>query len=304
MDKSMILAIISILTIYILSLIGLVSVFRLKHRFLFSKITDLNNRIEDLQTRQLIDLRDEVRKHTRLFEMCNQEIDRPTTSLPHKFTSQSSEDILIYDFFKQYSSGFFVEAGAYDGVTFSNTFLLESLGWKGLLVEPHPKMADFCRRNRPNSTVVQSALGSDESEGHIVFYCADDPRGGAPLSFTVADSDHLDRCNKEGCDITPIKVPITTLNSILSPLTDKVDFLSLDAEGVEVDILKGFDLLKFQPELLLIEHQGDDRDVIVSEYLLYNGYIPFAKKGCNVFYTKESSINNAYAQISDNKRYG
>jgi len=207
-----------------------------------------------------------------------------STLVPHRFTAQEGEDILIYDFFKNDKPGFFVEAGAYDGVTFSNTYLLESLGWRGLLVETHPEMAGKCKANRTNSVVVHAALGPAGCSGEVEFTCADDPVGGAALSFLEADKSHIERCLREECMLRKVRVPIRTLDSLLESLSQRVQPHSLDVEGFELEVLKGFDLDRFKPKLIIIELHGDERDERVAAHLAEQGYFAVAEKGCNRFY--------------------
>ena len=75
-----------------------------------------------------------------------------------------------------------------------------------------------------------------------------------------------------------------SLNSLLTPLTDKVDLLSIDVEGMELDVLRGFDFGRFQPELIILEQHGNEKDRATSDYLRERGYQAVAKKGCNFFF--------------------
>jgi FkbM family methyltransferase len=139
-------------------------------------------------------------------------------------------------------------------------------------------MAKTCQTNRPNSIVIQAALGPDQSQGEVEFTCAD------MLSFLQPNEKHLKRCEREKCDLRKVKVPFRSLNSLLEGQSETVDFFSLDVEGMEIEVLRGFDLERFKPKLMTIEHQGDARDAMVAKYLAQRGYEAVAKKGCNVFY--------------------
>lgn len=272
----------------LLNLVLLVAIafwMRSKHRFLFRKILDLQFKCRQ----QFFDFRDELRKHSRLLQMEQDQLMNGAATLPPRFTAQTGEDILIYDFFKGHGPGYFIEAGAYDGVTFSNTYLLESLGWRGMLIEPLPELADLCRKNRPNSIVVQAALGSGASDGEVEFTCAYDPRGGACLSYLKADQGHVDRCRDAKYSLVPVRVPIKSLNSLLEGRSESVDFISLDVEGMEVEVLRGFDLERFKPKLIVVERQDEKRkNEILAKHLTDRDYTAVAEKGCNVFYVINS----------------
>jgi FkbM family methyltransferase len=247
---------------------------RRRHRFLFNQTLELR----DAMTR----LADALQVEQRLSEIRNAGTALDST-LPVRFTAQAGEDIVIYDFFQEAPAGFFVEAGAYDGVAFSNTYLLEALGWKGLLVEPHPEYAPRCERNRPASIVRQAALGPEGASGEVEFTCADN-QAGAPLSFLSSDVGHVERCRKEQCVLRTVRVPYTTLNDLLAGRTDRVHFLSLDVEGMELDVLKGFDIARYRPEMILIESDGQRHDATIEAYLQDLGYYAVGTKGCNVFF--------------------
>ena len=248
--------------------------FRQRHRFLFNRTLELR----DAMTR----LADALRIEHRLSDIqhARTSVD---SSLPVRFTAQAGEDILIYDFFKDAPAGFFVEAGAYDGVAFSNTYLLETLGWKGLLVEPHPDYARLCELNRPGSVVRQAALGPEGASGEVEFTCADN-QAGAPLSFLSSDDKHSERCNKEHCVLRKVRVPYTSLNDLLAGCTGRVNFLSLDVEGMELEVLKGLAITRYRPEMILVESDGRRHDETIEAYLQDLGYYRVGSKGCNLFF--------------------
>lgn len=277
---------------------------RARHRSLFARLQDLNHRLCFLEEYAATSLRDDVRVLQRLRridavaaacgDVPRQEID--------PFTSQSREDILIYDFFQRRGSGFFVEAGAYDGIAYSTSYLLERIGWTGLLVEPIPHKAECCRRNRPRSHVVQAALGDKDSDSGVEFTFAEDPRGGGMLSFLHADHAHVERCRTEQCELRSIKVPLRTLNTLLTELTQSVDFLSLDLEGAELEALNGLDLSRYRPKLILVERQESAGDEAVLRHLSANGYVRSATKGSNYFFVLEEFREEFEAQLCDDER--
>lgn len=275
----------------LLSLLAITTVafwVRAKHRYLHSKLSSLSQRLSHVQESELWSVRDETRRLRRLLDIARPLLSHTNVVLAPMFTSQAGEDILVYDFFKDTRAGFFVEAGAYDGVGFSNTYILESLGWRGLLVEAHPDAVVACRRNRPNSIVEHAALGPDGCHGMVDFTCAEDRNGAGYLSFLGESRLHLEQCKKHECTMRSVRVPMNSLNSLLTGRTERVNFLSLDVEGMELEVLKGFELDRFSPSLVLIEYQWDDRDIALHRYLEAKGYVRVARKGTNVFYVVHS----------------
>lgn len=175
-----------------------------------------------------------------------------------------------------YTDGFFVEAGANDGFAQSNTYYLERfLGWHGILVEPIPELYERCVRERPNSTVFNCALVSDDYEGETVkmLYSGLMSLVEGAMKGTAADLEHVQRgMQVQGLERSyQIEVPARTLTSILDEVgAEGVDFVSLDVEGYELSVLKGFDLDRAQPTYLLIEARFRQE---IEAHLLKYGYV-------------------------------
>jgi len=164
--------------------------------------------------------------------------------------------------------GFFVEAGANDGYTQSNTYYLERFKkWTGVLVEPLPAVYERCRRERPRSKVFCCALVPHGQEGRTVPMLASNLTSlvrGAQKS-PEADEEHS-RIGAEvqETEVSQIEVPTRTLTSILDEVgADRIDFLSLDVEGYELQALGGLDLERYRPRYILVEarfrEEIDDR---------------------------------------------
>jgi len=162
---------------------------------------------------------------------------------------------LIDELFKGQPPGVFIEAGAHDGWTGSNSYWLEAeLGWQGILVEPVPGLYEACRKERPKAKVFHGALVSmDYSSPEIQIECSGlvSAVKTSPLekeTFEIAKAYY-------GISERPtVSVPALTLNSCLEKSGfDKVDFVSLDVEGFEPQALAGLDLAKWKPAYMLIE---------------------------------------------------
>jgi FkbM family methyltransferase len=154
--------------------------------------------------------------------------------------------------------GFFIEAGANDGRSQSNTYWLERFrGWRGLLVEGVPELAAAARRNRPRATVVNAALVADASVKEVTMKTANlmSIVKGARGS-DASDEAHV-RSGAEvqrGVEVREIRVPARTLTSILDELRpSRIDLFSLDVEGYELEVLKGLDLARHRPRYILVE---------------------------------------------------
>ena len=169
--------------------------------------------------------------------------------------------------------GYFVELGANDGRFQSNTLYYEQIhGWRGVLVEPSPDLCQRCRENRsPRDHIVNAAcvsFGYAEMTVRLLYSNAmsvsldvetdiGDPAAHAELGRQFLRSDET---------VFEFQAPARTLNSILleANAPARIDFLSLDVEGSEIEVLKGVDHEAFRFRYMLIECRDIAR---LSDYL-------------------------------------
>jgi FkbM family methyltransferase len=149
--------------------------------------------------------------------------------------------------------GVFVEAGANDGVNFSNTYYLErARGWTGVLVEGIPDLYRACVRHRPRSQVFNCALVAPENEGAPVtmHYSNLQSMVAGALPYEHVEAGLLSQQERT----YEVTVPGRTLSSVLDEAgVTHVDLLVLDVEGYEAPVLQGLDLDRHAPDLALIE---------------------------------------------------
>jgi len=174
---------------------------------------------------------------------------------------QNPIDFKLFDIINK-ENGFFIELGANDGITQSNTAFFEFYkNWTGILIEPSVNKYEECKLNRPNNIVLNCACVSSEyDKDHIVG----DFHGSLMAS--------VDGKRLNGLDLVSVKVK--TLESILDIYINnrKIDLLSLDTEGYELNILKGLNLNKYRPKFMIIEVYNKDYNELL-EYLTKYNYI-------------------------------
>jgi len=167
---------------------------------------------------------------------------------------------LIAEFFGD-NGGFFVEVGANQPREGSQTWHLEQSGWTGVLVEPQPNLARALQTAR-SAKVFAVACSSPANAGRSM-----------PL-FVAGPMSSLDEsCMSPGAiPDGVIEVPVRTLDDVLTQANAPVplDFLSLDVEGHEIDVLSGFDISRWQPRLILMEDHVANLDKY--RFLRASGY--------------------------------
>ena len=159
------------------------------------------------------------------------------------------------DLFNKKEKGFFIELGAHDGLTQSNTaFLEKTRNWTGILIEPSVSNYQKCIKNREKSIVVNCACVSNEYKEEFV-------KGDFSENSLMSSVGGKRRRRGNKCN-----VKAKTLENILDEhlKENNIDFLSLDTEGYELNILKGLNLQKYKPSYMLIEIYNFDYENILK----------------------------------------
>jgi FkbM family methyltransferase len=149
------------------------------------------------------------------------------------------------------ATGTFLEAGANDGYTWSNTYYLERFkGWHGILVEGIPALSEECRRTRRRSQVYNCALvDASFAEDHVTMTYSDLR---SLIKGSEPQMEQLIRGERESS--YEVRAPARTLTSVLEEAgVERIDFMSLDLEGFEAAALRGLDLERWGPTWLLVE---------------------------------------------------
>jgi FkbM family methyltransferase len=216
-------------------------------------------------------------------------------SMPMEFTSQFGEDVLAWNLLGQPTSGFFIEAGAFDGYHYSVTYPFEAAGWRGLLVEAIPDRARQCAQLRKGSHVVNAALAQRGCTGNAEFWVVDDQYGGI-FSYSKSTPEHLQRVAK--LPKRPVSVPLKCLDELLADHHGEVDLMVLDVEGAELDALAGFDLKRFRPRMMLIEDNSLGRNPALNNFFQAQPYISVGRLNVNQIF-----IRNDQAEILDRVKW-
>jgi FkbM family methyltransferase len=205
--------------------------------------------------------------------------------LPVMFRSQFGEDLMLWDLFDGQLDGTYIECGAFDGQTFSVSWIFEALGWTGLLVEGTPARAQQCREVRPNSRVEHAALSRRGSSGTTKFTVVEGPAGDV-LSFLSTSDEHRSRVAQQGGKPVEVEVPLTTMDNLLDEKMPTIDWAVIDVEGGEAELLDGFDLNKHRPRVLIVEDNYMSADSAVAKHMAQFPYTQVSQLYVNRVYVR------------------
>ena len=204
------------------------------------------------------------------------------------YYSQCGQDqYLNEDIFHNKRNGVFIDIGAHDGISFSNTYFFEqNLGWTGICIEPHPDRYKELRANR-TSICLQACVANYNGKGEFLKISgapemlsglndAYDPRHEARINYELAQN---------GGSAEVLEVDVYTLATILEKYgVTKIDFLSVDTEGSEFLILSSIDLKTIDIAYIVVENNYEDN--LIHNYLISNNYRHIKKVGGDDVYQK------------------
>ena len=196
--------------------------------------------------------------------------------------SQTGEDLFIDAILGCKENGRYVDVGANDPVSISNTKRFYDRGWSGILIEPNPTKYEELRRARPRDTVLN--CGVSNAEGRLPFYILDKHT----VSSFSHDSVTRMRIERGASVEKTIEVKVFRLGSILDKYLygRKIDFMSIDVEGFEIPVLESNDWNKYRPSIILIEYVANPK--FITTFLPRRNYIPVFRNAENIIYVDKT----------------
>lgn len=181
----------------------------------------------------------------------------------------------------------YIEIGGNHPVRNSNTWLLYKLGCSGTLVEANPKLASLLSQVRPRDQVVPVAVVPDAQERVLLHL-------GKYDELSSLRADHIESFgdfNGLGGIERAISVPAININTLLEQTPDPLDYLSIDVEGLDVDLLEALDFARFQPAFIQAEPsehflRGNTNRMI--DVMQRNNYVLLARTEGNCIFRENS----------------
>ena len=210
--------------------------------------------------------------------------------VPKKSQSTFGEDVFAKKYFKNLDKGFYVDVGAYHPYFWNNTYLLFKKNWEGINIDINHLSIELFNYARPSDYNVHSAV-SNTSEKVKKFYTKNMINTMSTTSESAAKSAY-----PKGYEVR--KIRCNKLNDIISKSkfkNIKINFLNIDTEKTELDVLKSLNFRKYQPELICVEiHHHGSSIKNKHELKTHPVYLFLKKKKYKVVWKKEYSIIFSY----------
>lgn len=161
--------------------------------------------------------------------------------------SKSGEDIQLWQLLKK-SQGTYIDIGGHHPVFSSNSYFFYIRGWQGIVVEPNPKFEILHKKIRPNDFFFSGGVAGEEGEMEYLMLSNDERN-----SFS---GNHLENSNLIDQLTSKKSITVRTLSQICSQFLGNnpaIDFMTIDVEGMEREVLLSNDWKKYRPKYILLE---------------------------------------------------
>jgi len=208
-----------------------------------------------------------------------------------KSYSQEGEDMILRRIFEHQSKGFFVDVGAHHPKRFSNTYFFYRQGWSGINIDAMPGSMKLFKRQRSRDINLEIPVGPDLK--NLAYFVFNEP---ALNGFDARLSQQRDSSGSAFSIVKTIDLQTRSLESILDeflPPNTAIDFLSIDVEGLDLDVLQSNNWNKYKPVTVLVEILGSSLSELKSSdinvFMEGHGYQVYAKAVNTVIYKRYAS---------------
>jgi FkbM family methyltransferase len=252
--------------------LDILNIFKIHFFQQFHKILNFFN-IDVIRNKNLIELREyknsRAREDLNFLTSLKSKDSEKLLSLMKESKSQLRQDLFVLAELNYKKNGYFIEFGAANGVELSNTYLLETaFNWTGILAEPAKYWTNELLRNRPNARIEELCVWK-ESNKFLDFNETKIPEISTIDLFSKSDA--YESLRKKG---STYKVKTISLYDLLikHSAPQHIDYLSIDTEGSEFEILSSFNFNEFTFGVITCEHNYSDTREKIHDLLAENGY--------------------------------
>jgi len=193
-----------------------------------------------------------------------------------KSYSQEGEDMILRRIFENRDKGFYVDVGAHHPKRFSNTYYFYKRGWRGINIDARPGCMEDFNKIRPRDINIEAAIAGENRK--LTYYMFTDP------ALNTFDKELSSEYSKQYKMIGEKVIATQRLDELLVqnlPAGLKISFMTVDVEGLDLEVLESNDWRLIRPEYLLVEclqsNLDDFKQGRVYDFLSKNGYVLFAK---------------------------
>jgi FkbM family methyltransferase len=206
------------------------------------------------------------------------------------YYSQFGEDVILSSYFNNNYKGVCVEVGADDGISGSNTYHFEQTGWKCICIEPIVESYNKCKLIRNN--VINCCI-SDYNKDNVDFSVVTlNTANTSAISSLKIDERLITSHEQYTPKVYIVKVNVRTLTSIFKDnnFPIDIDFISIDTENTELDVVKGINFDEYNIKFLVIENNFNEP--YIEEYLKLQNFKKFKRNAVNDIYVNNNYINS------------
>lgn len=204
------------------------------------------------------------------------------------FKGEIGQDIIAYLCLKNKKNGFYIDIGAYDGIRWSNTCIFEKLGWDGFCVEASPKTFEALKKNRKCDLYNYAVCSKNIGKTSFLISRAD----GLNVLEYHNTTEHKERIERESDNnMEYIEVDTITFEELMSNYKNinHIDFMSLDIEGGELDVLRSIDFDKYSFGLITVEYNENYNEIL--ELMNSKGYKKLMDNHWDLIFIKNHNID-------------
>lgn len=220
--------------------------------------------------------------------LINRLLGRDRNMAPRLSYGLDGEDLILDHFLEGKPNGFYVDIGAHHPARFSNTYLFYRRGWRGINIDAQPDSMRLFRRLR--SRDINLEIGVDIQAGTLKYFQFNEP---ALNTFSESEAALKNKAPYRLIDTLQVKVErLDTLLAEHLPAGQEIDFLNIDVEGKDEDVLRSNDWSRYRPRFILAETLRTDMlglgECSVVQFLLGVGYKPVSKAYGTSFFAREA----------------